>query len=204
MAVILCLSMWIMLYTSKRVPATEGAAVMEMVVASHKIKVEQILADDKTFSYRILSGPFAGKHMTTPEYQAWVQMEANAAGREWYLRLFNVSTGNQFVWVAIGLGGQLIFSGRMLVQWLASEKSRKSVVPAAFWYLSLGGALMLTAYFIWRHDMVGLLGQTMGLVIYVRNIRLLRLDKARTEALKKLDRKDEAAGAVAGATPVPG
>jgi len=207
MLVILGLSIWIMLHISKRVPPTEGAAVVEMVISSHKVKVEQVheVRDGHSvFNYRILSGPFAGREMTGPEFQAWLQMEANAAGRSPLLRLFNVSTGNQFLWIAIGLGGQLIFSGRMLVQWLASEKSRKSVVPAAFWYMSLGGALMLTAYFIWRQDMVGLLGQTMGLVIYVRNIRLLRLDKARTEAAKRQEAPREPAGAVAGGAPVPG
>lgn len=203
MLVILGLSMWIMLYTSKRVPETPGAAVFEMVISSHKIKVEQIRDSAGQFNFRVLSGPDAGREMNAAEWHAWVQMEGNAAGRGTLLRLFNVSTGNQFIWIAIGLGGQLVFSARMLVQWLASEKRRKSVVPAAFWYLSLGGALMLTCYFIWRHDMVGLLGQTMGLVIYVRNIRLLRLDKARTAALAEGEQKVEPSGAVAGATPVP-
>ena len=85
------------------------------------------------------------------------------------------------MWVAIGLGGQLLFSGRMLVQWLASERSRRMVVPPAFWYMSLGGALALAAYFIWRQDMVGLLGQSTGIVVYVRNIRLMRLDRNQTD-----------------------
>ena len=182
MVLVLGLSFWIMLYTSRRVPATPGAAVFEMVISSHKVKVEQVRQDDGTFRYRFIGGPLASEQvMTGPQFEARLQQETNLVGRPWYYRLFNLSTGGQFFWVAIGLGGQLIFSGRMLVQWLASEKKRRSVVPAAFWYLSLGGALMLAAYFIWRQDMVGLLGQSMGLVVYVRNIRLLRLQKYQTQ-----------------------
>ncbi|MBL9002030.1 MAG: lipid-A-disaccharide synthase N-terminal domain-containing protein [Phycisphaerae bacterium] len=79
------------------------------------------------------------------------------------------------LWVALGLGGQAVFAGRMWVQWIASERARKSVVPAAFWYMSLGGGLLLTAYFVWRQDLVGVIGQASGVVIYVRNIRFLRL-----------------------------
>jgi lipid-A-disaccharide synthase-like uncharacterized protein len=77
------------------------------------------------------------------------------------------------VWVGVGLLGQLAFSGRMIVQWIASEKRGSSVVPAAFWYMSLGGGLLLALYFIWRLDLVGVLGQSTGIVIYARNIRLL-------------------------------
>lgn len=181
MFLILALSVWIMLYTSKRVAPTPGAAVFEMVIASHKVKVEQVRHEDGAFRYRFIGGPLADERvMTGPEFEARLQEETNLVGRPWYYHLFNVSTGSQFLWVAVGLGGQLVFSCRMLVQWLTSEKKRRSVVPAAFWYLSLIGALALTAYFIWRQDMVGLLGQSMGLVIYVRNIRLLRLQNHQT------------------------
>jgi lipid-A-disaccharide synthase-like uncharacterized protein len=181
MILILALSLWIMLYTSKRVPATPGAAVFEMVISSHKVKVEQGKDDSGAYFYRFLSGPNAtGKHLPTQQFQAVLAQEANAAGRPFLFRVFNVSTGAQFLWVAIGLGGQVLFSGRMFIQWLASEKSRRTVVPPAFWYMSLGGALALAAYFIWRHDMVGLLGQSSGIVIYVRNIRLMRVDRSQT------------------------
>jgi lipid-A-disaccharide synthase-like uncharacterized protein len=181
MLLIVGLSVWIMLHTTKRVPPTPGAAVFEMVISSHKVKVEQVRQEDGTFRYRFIGGPLADDRVLTgPEFEARLQQETNLVGRPWLYRLFNVSTGSQFLWVAVGLGGQLVFSSRMLVQWLTSEKKRRSVVPAAFWYLSLIGAVALTAYFIWRQDMVGLLGQSMGLVIYVRNIRLLRLQNRHT------------------------
>ncbi|MAE60392.1 MAG: hypothetical protein CMJ49_03445, partial [Planctomycetaceae bacterium] len=54
------------------------------------------------------------------------------------------------MWVVIGLGGQVLFAGRLVVQWVASEKQRRSVVPNAFWWMALGGASMLLVYFIWR------------------------------------------------------
>ena len=66
--------------------------------------------------------------------------------------------------------GQVLFTGRMVVQWIASEKAQRSVIPTAFWWMSLGGATMLIIYFIWRVDIVGIVGQATGWFIYVRNL----------------------------------
>ncbi len=92
------------------------------------------------------------------------------AKRDWWLRLMNISSPAGAMWVGLGFVGQLLFSGRMIVQWLVSEKHRKSVVPTAFWWLALGGASMLLIYFIWRKDIVGIFGQSTGWLIYVRNL----------------------------------
>ena len=73
----------------------------------------------------------------------------------------------------IGLLGQALFTGRMLVQWMVSERKGRSTVPVAFWWLSLMGASMLLAYFIWRKDIVGILGQSLGWFIYLRNLSLI-------------------------------
>ncbi len=102
-----------------------------------------------------------------------------AAKPNWLFRLCNVTTWASFIWVAVGLLGQAAFSGRMLIQWLLSEKHRQSVVPASFWWLSLFGATMLFAYFVWRQDVVAVLGQAPGLVIYARNLRLISKQKRR-------------------------
>jgi lipid-A-disaccharide synthase-like uncharacterized protein len=75
-------------------------------------------------------------------------------------------------WLAIGLTGQLMFSARWILQWLASEKVRKSVVPTTFWYFSLVGGLMVLSYGIHKADPVIILGQ-FGIFIYARNIYLL-------------------------------
>ncbi|HRC84950.1 MAG TPA: lipid-A-disaccharide synthase N-terminal domain-containing protein [Thermoanaerobaculia bacterium] len=76
-------------------------------------------------------------------------------------------------WVGLGLAGQLLFTGRMLLQWLASERERRSVVPVGFWWLSVAGSTLLVAYFLWRKDLVGVLGQGAGWVIYLRNLWLI-------------------------------
>lgn len=77
-------------------------------------------------------------------------------------------------WVAIGFLGQAFFSARFLVQWLASERVQRSVVPLAFWFLSLGGGATLLAYAIYRRDPVFIVGQGSGLFIYFRNLILIR------------------------------
>jgi lipid-A-disaccharide synthase-like uncharacterized protein len=95
------------------------------------------------------------------------------AGRSWWLLLLNITSPLGLAWVAVGLAGQVLFAGRMVVQWVASERSRRSVVPAAFWWMSLAGASMLIVYFVWRRDVVGVLGQATGWIIYLRNLSLI-------------------------------
>lgn len=86
------------------------------------------------------------------------------------------------IWLGIGLTGQALFSMRFLVQWLASERQRRSVMPIAFWYFSLAGGATLLAYAIYRADPVFIIGQLTGLFIYARNLHLIwRERKARTE-----------------------
>lgn len=76
-------------------------------------------------------------------------------------------------WIVIGFAGQLLFTSRFLVQWLASERRRESVVPVAFWWLSLAGGLTLLTYALYRQDPVFIMGQGMGIFIYLRNLMLL-------------------------------
>jgi lipid-A-disaccharide synthase-like uncharacterized protein len=108
---------------------------------------------------------------------------AHATGQRsnWMFRLFNITSWAGLTWVLVGFAGQLAFSGRMLIQWFVSEKQRQSVIPEAFWWLSLIGGIMLFAYFVWRQDVVGVLGQSSGLVIYARNIRLIYKKRRREE-----------------------
>ena len=83
----------------------------------------------------------------------------------------------EHIWVAIGLAGQGAFAMRLLVQWIQSEKHKRSVVPVAFWYWSLGGGLTLLAYAIYRRDPVFILGQLFGVGIYLRNLHLIRASR---------------------------
>ena len=93
--------------------------------------------------------------------------------RHWLLQLADVTSPLGLIWVAVGFLGQLVFMGRMVVQWLASEKHKQSVVPPAFWWMSLIGGSMVLAYFLWRKDIVGIFGQAMGWTIYARNLWLI-------------------------------
>ena len=77
---------------------------------------------------------------------------------------------NESVWLGVGFLGQAMFSMRFLVQWLQSERQRRSIIPVAFWYFSILGGVTLLAYAIWRQDPVFILGQAAGLVIYARNL----------------------------------
>jgi len=86
------------------------------------------------------------------------------------------------VWLGIGLFGQALFSLRFLVQWLQSERARRSVMPVAFWYFSLGGGVTLLAYAIYRADPVFIIGQAFGLIVYLRNLKLIRKERRRAAA----------------------
>ena len=78
------------------------------------------------------------------------------------------------IWLAVGLLGQLAFTARFIVQWIASERAGKSVMPVAFWYLSITGGLVVLAYGIHKLDLVIILGQLPGVVVYSRNLWLIR------------------------------
>jgi len=77
-------------------------------------------------------------------------------------------------WLLFGLLGQLLFSARFVVQWVTSERRKASVIPVSFWFFSLGGSLALLAYSIHRLDPVFILGQSLGMLIYTRNLMLIR------------------------------
>ncbi len=82
-------------------------------------------------------------------------------------------TTTETVWIAIGFLGQGLFFGRWIIQWLASERSAKSRVPVAFWYMSLIGGLITLAYAVYRRDPVFIAGQSVGAVVYIRNLMLI-------------------------------
>lgn len=77
-------------------------------------------------------------------------------------------------WLAFGFAGQSLFTARFLVQWIVSERNRRSTIPTAFWWFSLAGGLMLLVYAVARRDPVFILGQAAGLLVYVRNLWMIR------------------------------
>ena len=85
--------------------------------------------------------------------------------------------GPNALWTALGMCGQVIFTMRFVVQWIASEKQGKSVIPIHFWFISIAGSVVLLVYSIWRRDPVFILGQSFGCFVYVRNLMLLSKEK---------------------------
>lgn len=83
-----------------------------------------------------------------------------------------------WIWLGVGFAGQALFSMRFLVQWLASERKGRSVVPLAFWYFSVAGGVTLLAYAVYRADPVFIMGQLGGVLIYLRNLQLIRAQTA--------------------------
>ncbi|MBW2522071.1 MAG: lipid-A-disaccharide synthase N-terminal domain-containing protein [Deltaproteobacteria bacterium] len=81
-----------------------------------------------------------------------------------------MSLTTETIWISIGLLGQFLFSMRFIIQWIASEKKRQSVIPEMFWFFSISGGLVLLSYAIWRKDPLFILGQAFGVFIYARNI----------------------------------
>ncbi len=80
-------------------------------------------------------------------------------------------TTNQ--WLIVGFVGQAFFGARFIIQWIVSEKKGESTIPLAFWYCSIGGAIVLLTYAIHKQDPVFIVGQSMGSIIYIRNLILI-------------------------------
>jgi lipid-A-disaccharide synthase-like uncharacterized protein len=83
-------------------------------------------------------------------------------------------------WILLGFVAQALFTMRFIVQWVASERARRSVVPVAFWFFSLGGGALLFVYAVVRQDPVFILGQGMGVFIYIRNLWLIANERKAT------------------------
>jgi len=81
-------------------------------------------------------------------------------------------------WLVLGFSGQLVFSCRFFIQWVASERAKMSVIPVMFWWLSLLGSCLLLIYAIHIKDPVFILGQSTGFLIYLRNLHFIATGKA--------------------------
>ena len=93
----------------------------------------------------------------------------------------------EYIWLGVGLIGQGIFSARFIIQWLVSEKEKRSIIPVAFWYLSLLGGITLLLYSIYKRDPVFILGQSTGVLIYSRNLFLIQRERlARAEKMHRV------------------
>jgi lipid-A-disaccharide synthase-like uncharacterized protein len=85
-------------------------------------------------------------------------------------------------WLALGFFAQALFTARFLVQWIASERAGKSVMPIAFWFFSIGGGALLLVYALYRRDPVFIAGQAFGVFVYARNLHFELRDRRRARA----------------------
>lgn len=114
---------------------------------------------------------YGEKEYTPDEFVGIVrERQVNAQGVAWLFSVLDITSWVSLGWVAFGLLGQFIFAGRMVVQLIAAEKVKEAVVPPIFWWMSLVGSTMLIIYFIWRVEVVGILGQATGWFVYIRNL----------------------------------
>ncbi len=105
-----------------------------------------------------------------------------AIGESLRAYLYDVFVAKFDFWLAFGLVAQLLFAGRFLVQWIASEKAGKSVMPLAFWFFSMGGGLMTLVYGVVKREPVIIFGQGLAVFIYIRNLMLIFRPKSRDDA----------------------
>jgi lipid-A-disaccharide synthase-like uncharacterized protein len=87
--------------------------------------------------------------------------------------LYDVFVARLDFWLVFGIAAQLLFTARFVVQWIVSERLGKSVVPIAFWFLSMGGGVMLLIYGLVRREPIIIMGQALAVVIYMRNLVLI-------------------------------
>ena len=107
---------------------------------------------------------------------------------DWLMDALRVESRRELAWIAIGLAGQAMFMLRFIVQWIVSERARRSVIPLSFWWFSVAGAAILLVYAIHRLDPVFILGQALGFIVYFRNIWLIRAERrAHRHAAGKAD-----------------
>lgn len=95
---------------------------------------------------------------------------------------FTNLTSIEMMWLGIGFLGQSLFFSRWIIQWIASERNAESQMPIAFWYMSLGGGLIVLTYAIYRKDPVFIAGQGIGSFVYLRNLMLIY--RARRQAAR--------------------
>lgn len=190
MLLVLALGMWIAFGPAGRpaFPVSPGSLTQTVRIGNNRGTLEayKALPSDSEYHFRLWmkSQPHGPRELTRAEAEDFVGANAVKdtidSSRNWLFRTLNITSWTSVVWVGIGLLGQLAFSGRMVLQWIVSEKKRQSVITESFWWFSLFGAVTLFSYFVWRQDPIGILGQASGIVIYMRNLRLIYKHKRRT------------------------
>lgn len=180
MVALIAVGVWLVLQPT----LTREAFDYEVRIGGERVRVA-VEVGSQPVRYRIVGPPHLVRASLAPDdLLAVLDAEADALDQRpglerTLLGFFNITNWTNFVWIAIGLIGQGAFFGRMFVQWVVSERSGQSQVPEIFWWFSLIGGMSLFTYFVWRVDIVGVIGQSTGIVIYARNLRLIHKHKRR-------------------------
>lgn len=179
MVLLVFLGMWLVLQPA----LSRSHSDLTVLVGAHEIMLERIEYDGQN-AYQIIAPASLrdGIPISRDELDAFleaqiVEWNARPALERHLLGFFNITRWSTFGWVAVGLIGQAAFFGRMFVQWIISERTRVSTVPEIFWWFSFIGGVCLFTYFVWRVDIVGVLGQSTGIIIYARNLKLIQKEK---------------------------
>ena len=98
--------------------------------------------------------------------------------------LYDVFVARFDLWLLFGVAAQILFGARFIVQWIASERAGRSVVPLAFWFFSVGGGLMTLVYGLVRREPVIIIGQALSLVIYARNLMLIARERRQAREVR--------------------
>lgn len=183
MAALFFLGLWMVYAPSIRHELRPGAELAPFTMGGAKGDLE-IVGEGPQRTYRLLYRDGSATRVLTGDELGGVLgpsglEQAVATGGNWLFRVAKVSGWAGLAWVLVGFAGQMLFFGRMFVQWMVAEREKKAVIPESFWWFSLFGGLMLFSYFAWRQDIVGVIGQTSGVVIYARNLRLIHKQRRR-------------------------
>jgi lipid-A-disaccharide synthase-like uncharacterized protein len=186
MVLVLAIGVWLVM-GPHGVHKRDGAQYVDFQVGSQKGIVEWYQpagAAEPKLQVK-LRGGFESPEMTPVEFRKQFGEEAYRGvaeiGSNFIFRWTKTTSWGSVAWFTLGMAGQIAFAGRMIVQWFVSEKTKQSIVPPVFWWLSLVGGLAVFTYFVWRQDVVGVLGQCSGIVVYARNLKLIAKNKRRTE-----------------------
>jgi len=185
MVLLLLLGLWLIWARPGLPKAPEGWETIDLRVGRAKgvLAWNPGAAADRT-TYRVLlrggweSGDL-GRDQVDAMFGPVVGRRLAASASNPVFRVLNITSWPMLGWILVGFTAQLCFGGRTVVQWILSERRRESVVPTAYWWMALIGGAMLFTYFVWRQDPIGVLGQSMGVVIYTRNLRLIHKQRRR-------------------------
>lgn len=176
---LIALALWLVVGGDDDVPLADGARGVQLRLGTGKgvIEITEPSGEGALYRVRFPSEATPTRALSAAEFEAIFGKEpltlVRAPSPNWVFHVLNITSWPGLLWVVVGFFGQALFFARMMVQWVASEREKKSVVPVGFWWLSLLGGAMLFGYFVWRRDIIGVLGQTTGVVVYARNLRLI-------------------------------